>query len=112
MSTMNSKKIISLSEFLSKNKDNLCNPTIICIDGFSISIQAGVNYYCSPRANTSIYTSVEAGFPNQGVPSLYKYKDNKNNLDTASVFVFVPVEVIQTLLDTHGGIDYDLTFDI
>lgn len=54
------RKTMSLGDFQEKRK------RVICKDGFSISIQAGMYYYCEPRLNFVYeYKSVELGFPSE-----------------------------------------------
>lgn len=38
-------------------------PRLILVDGTSLSVQAGVHSYASPRDNHGPYSSVEVGFP-------------------------------------------------
>ena len=39
--------------------------TVVCADGFEMSVQASRGHYCSPREDVGPYTTVEIGFPNR-----------------------------------------------
>ena len=80
------------------------NKRVVCADGFSMSVQAHQSAYCSPRIdNAEKYTSVEIGFPSAREPMLMEYCDEPGApLDT--VYGYVPVQVVNTVLAKHGGI--------
>ena len=46
------------------------NRSVVCADGFRMSVQANETAYCDPRDNTGPYTEVEVGFPNREEPML------------------------------------------
>jgi hypothetical protein len=75
---------------------------IECVDGFTISVQASRVHYCEPREKDGPYLSVECGFPSSDVPEMADYKDG-DDYDTDSVFVCVPVEIVEAVLAKHGG---------
>ena len=77
-------------------------PPIICADGFRISVQASEYAYSTPRAKDAFYTHVEAGYPSELPSVLSEYAEEPNTINT--VFGHVPVEVINKLIDSHGGI--------
>ena len=73
-------------------------------DGFSISIQAGFYQYCRPRNNEAgTYESVELGYPNMEDPIIADYAENPDDL-TETVYKYVPIEVVNELIEKHGGI--------
>lgn len=76
---------------------------IQCADGFSISVQAGECMYCTPRQNEGPWTHVECGYPSShpGEDLMEYVEDPDNPLGT--VYGYVPVEVVETLIATHGG---------
>lgn len=78
-------------------------PRICCKDGFSFSVQAGAFWYCEPRIdNADYYTACEVGFPSTEEPLIYEYaEDNRNYLNT--VYIRVPVELINRIILKHGG---------
>ena len=77
-----------------------------CNDGFSMSVQAHEYNYCSPRvdpADTDYYFEVEVGFPSEREELLMEYVEDYDN-PTGTVYSYVPVEVVQEVIEKHGGI--------
>ena len=77
-----------------------------CNDGFSMSVQAHGGAYCSPRtdpAYTDYYFKVEVGFPSEREELLMEYVEDYDN-PTCTVYAYVPVEVVQEVIEKHGGI--------
>lgn len=78
-------------------------PRAICKDGYSISIQAGYFYYSNPRKDGSdYYYEVELGFPNMEDDIIKAYAEDEDYMHT--VYGYVPVEIVDKLLEKHGGI--------
>ena len=78
------------------------NKTILCADGFRMSVQASAGNYCSPRtSNAKRYDAVEVGFPSREEPLLMEYADDTNWTDT--VYGYVPVQVVTNIIAKHGG---------
>jgi hypothetical protein len=83
-------------------------PRVVCADGYSVSIQASENHYCSPRVTFyplrcwNHYDEVELGYPNMVEEELLEYADGEDPLD--SVYGFVPVTLVDKILEKHGGI--------
>lgn len=79
-------------------------PAAYCKDGFEISIQASEYNYCSPRINeASIYTSFELGYPSKKDELITEYAEDKEK-PTDTVYGYVPVHVVNELIEKHGGI--------
>lgn len=79
-------------------------PAIECNDGFRISVQASEGAYCAPRVTDDIeYHKFECGYPSAPVPILQEWKDGDGD-DMSTVYGCVPVGVIVTLIESHGGI--------
>jgi hypothetical protein len=79
-------------------------PRAICADGFSVSIQGGIGIYSQPRCNTESYTAVELGYPSAGDDLIQEYAEEPEKpIDT--VYPYVPIEVVDGLLEKHGGIN-------
>ena len=88
--------------------------SVICKDGFAMSVQASENHYCSPRESgcSVLYSSVEVGFPNR-IEFLLKdhidtfYDDDVDKRTRAhwcnSIYVYVPAYVIIDIITKHGG---------
>ena len=78
-------------------------PRIICRDGFSVSVQASHSHYCGPRMDMArIYYSVECGFPSENVPEWAGYGESAGG--ESDVFGYVPVELVDKVIEKHGGL--------
>ena len=84
-------------------------PVIKCNDGFTMSVQGSSGHYCKPRKTQDFYESLEIGFPNEKEDLILQYAE-KEDFPTETVYGWVPIEVIQQVIDKHGGIDVDKTF--
>lgn len=83
---------------------NHIRPRIECADGFSISVQASVHHYCTPRINgADNYEAVELGFPSMEDSLIMDYAEEPVE-PTETVYGYVPVELVNELIDKHGGI--------
>jgi hypothetical protein len=79
------------------------NEQVTCASGFSMSVQAHVGAYCSPRiSGASSYSEVEVGFPSQREPLLMKWCEEPED-PTGTVYGYVPVQVITNVIAKHGG---------
>ncbi len=87
-------------------------PRIYCKNGFNISVQASKHHYCKPRENIQYgtYTKVELGMPSKEIPELEEYKEIKEEPQTMSVFPYVPIELIEKIIQENGGIDNEKTY--
>lgn len=81
-------------------------PRLRCMDGFVISVQASRTHYCEPAINEAEkYVSVELGFPNIEDPLIIEYAEEIDN-PTETVYAYVPIEIVNELIEKHGGIVY------
>ena len=98
-----------VNEYMKHNRATLdwpCVERLHCNDGFSMSVQAHDGAYCSPRVNstsTDYYFEVEVGFPSDREELLMEYVEDYDN-PTNTVYGYVPVEVVQEVIEKHGGI--------
>ena len=76
---------------------------ITCADGFSLSVQATQGAYCSPRRNIGPWYEVEVGFPS-ATPELILNRAENPNEPTKTVYGYVDIELVEQLIDLHGGI--------
>ena len=77
-----------------------------CADGFSVSIQASENHYCTPRIDGAYieYENVELGFPSDDESLIEEYSEMMEDTTlTQSVYPYVPAEIVKKVLDKHGG---------
>jgi len=92
-----------------KEKHGHCfRPRIYCNDGFNMSVQGSSGHYCEPRKTQNWYSKMEIGYPTREEISILKYAENKDN-PTDTVYGYVPCDIIQEIIDNHGGIDVDKT---
>jgi len=77
-------------------------PRITCADGFSMSVQTGPAAYCQPRDGFGPWNKVEVGFPSAAEPALMEWAEEPNH-PTGTVYGYVPVKVIASVIDAHGG---------
>lgn len=79
-------------------------PRIRCADGLELSVQASSTHYCYPRADgLAEYYQVEVGFPDRVLYALLPYAEDPENL-TETVYGWVPVEVVNEIIEQHGGL--------
>jgi hypothetical protein len=78
-------------------------PKVICADGFTMSVQASRTHYCNPRSNHGPYDEVEVGFPSDSDPLLMPYIECITDDATQSVFPYVPLAVVESVINNHGG---------
>lgn len=111
--------------------DQFRRPFVICKDGFGVSIQASECHYCKPRISQidisrfefiprwhnqkrvsgfEPYECVELGFPTEEVEELMDYAENPD-APTDTVYAWVPVEVVDKVLEKHGGIDIQQSYN-
>ena len=83
-------------------------PRVHFADGFSVSVQASQFHYCRPRIdNAEKYEAVELGYPSAADDLITDYAEGDTYTDT--VYGYVPVEIVDKLIEKHGGI-VDLYF--
>lgn len=75
---------------------------ITCVDGFSLSVQATHGAYCRPRDNIGPWYQVEVGFPSAKPDLIFDYAEDQDN-PTQTVYGYVPIGMVQQLIDLHGG---------
>lgn len=81
-------------------------PRLYCNDGFSMSVQASRFHYCMPKiAGATSYLSMEVGYPSKPEPLLDEYRELLDNSHWKSVYPFVPYEIIEQIVEKHGGIN-------
>lgn len=109
-----STRILSFQEMESKY-DNwkffFHLPRIQCKDGFSISIQVNNGNYCSTENGYRKYgkewVSAEWGYPSESIDA-NRYNAEEAD-DTTETVGCCEVEILDELLEQHGGIDLKKT---
>lgn len=85
-------------------------PLIHCMDGTTLSVQAGKNVYSVPRDNEGPWYKVEVGYPSKHLPQLDEFKDGNDADDpTGCVYGYVPIEVVEEAIASCGGICWEWT---
>ncbi len=72
-------------------------PRIVCVDGFSMSVQGSFVSYSEPRSTVEFYESMEIGFPTH-------FDDPEFDNNYGQVCGYVPIDDIQKVITRHGGI--------
>ena len=114
---------MTINEYLQKHKQIIhsdsygfrkVTPGIECADGFSMSVQVSSCHYCKPREDDETeYTHVEVGYPSQDEELLLPFADEWEEdgvIQTSGVYGYVPVEVVDAIIEKHGGINHDRSF--
>ena len=84
-------------------RDKLINKQVVCADGFTMSVQAHHSAYCEPRlSEQKHYNLVEVGFPSHEEKLLMPWAENRSK-PTETVYGYVPVDVVTTVIVKHGG---------
>ncbi len=82
-------------------------PQLVCADGFKMSVQASSYHYCSPRVTgAKTYWAFEVGFPSEPDDRLMPFAEDYSR-PTETVYGWVPADVIDAVIATHGGIKRD-----
>jgi len=105
---MNLQEFVTLTR--DEQKDYTFRNRIVCNDGFSMSVQGSEGLYCQPRENSPIFTKMEIGFPSEQEDLIMEFAETPEN-PTDTVYGYVPVEIIQKVIDKHKGINLDKTFE-
>ena len=77
--------------------------TVVCADGFEMSVQASRGHYCRPREDAGPYTAVEIGFPNRRDELLMPHIELADQPPLESVYPYVPANVVMEVILKHGG---------
>ena len=105
---MNINKFLARTVYFVDEDHLALRKRITCADGFGLSIQASASHYCSPKSNFGPYDAVEVGYPSEQPPDEWaEYYDGSisdfDNGDATGIFGYVPVEMVEALIEAHGG---------
>jgi len=81
---------------------------IVCNDGFSFSCQASETHYSSPKETglpSKDYKAWEIGYPSAPDTVILPFAEGEDVSDP--IYPFVPTDIVISLIDKHGGIDYN-----
>jgi len=80
------------------------NKTVLCADGFTMSVQANESAYCSPRVNdATLYIEVEVGLPSEREELIMPWAESSSR-PTDTVYAYVPASVVTNVIAKHGGV--------
>jgi hypothetical protein len=98
--------MFNLNEYMKNNRGDFHVKRIECADGFSMSVQGHYGVYSNPRRalqDGEEYNEVEVGFPSLEPELIMEYCENPDN-PTGTVYGYVPVNLVEQLVDLHGGL--------
>lgn len=79
-------------------------PRMECTDGFSMSVQGHYGAYSTPRDDfADSYSRVEVGYPSEAEELLVPYCGDAS-CPTETVYGYVPISVVEAVIEKHGGI--------
>lgn len=82
-------------------------PTLICKDGYGMSVQASVRHLCRPRTDDAQdYSHVEVSCTAEKGDAIAAFGDPDEG-----IYGFVPVDVVLAMLEEHGGVDLEKTVE-
>ena len=78
--------------------------TVVCKDGFAMSVQASEFHHCHPKENgiAMNYSSVEVGFPSKKEDLILDWAEDRDD-PTGTVYGYVPASIIIDVIEKHGG---------
>lgn len=80
-------------------------PRLVCNDGFSLSVQASEIHSSLPQRRVGPYSHVECACPSEPVQELMPFLMQEEGISPEqSVYVRVPIEIVQSILNSHGGL--------
>jgi len=102
-------KVLSEDPLLKHMTTSSRLPHIVCVDGFTMSVQVGYSLYSKPKKVAKRYSEVEIGYPSEHEPLLEEWAETifeDGSIDyTNTVYPYVPVKIVDKVLKKHGGID-------
>lgn len=107
----------TLFQPMSGLKYNECHfycPSVYAKDGFNVSMQVGNGNYCTSengyRKLGFTWKDVEFGFTSVHEPLLEPHSQDPT--DTTQSVGCVPIELMETVFEKHGGVDWGKTIGV
>lgn len=88
-------------QHFAKYKPNPVVAPVVCKDGTMLSVQASNAHYCTPRADTGPWTTVEVWCVERDGKEL---KPRSFGTYTSNPYGWVPVETVNKFIARHGGL--------
>lgn len=89
-------------------------PKVYANDGFNVSLQIHSGNYCSSengyRELGHTWDKVEFGFPSHDDNEFKEYAEKPE--DVCDSVGSIPISVLETIFEKHGGIDWDKTISV
>lgn len=113
------KESINIRDFMALTytaDDKDARPRVICRDGFSFGVETGEGSYTEPAVQIykyMDYRSIEITKPSVEDETLEGFAEEYLHLSgpiTECEIPYVPVELIEEMIEKHGGIDEEMTF--
>ncbi len=101
---------MQITKFTGYQVSTMLRPRIICKDGFSMSVQGNEMAYSIPRKFVTEYQAMEVGYPSEVEDIILEHIELEGTNPIESVYPYVPIEVIEAVIQKHGGIDFEKTF--
>jgi hypothetical protein len=101
---------MTFKEFMTKCGAVRHRPKIVCMDGFKMSVQGHEMTYSIPKKVGIEFEAMEIGFPSQQEDLIIEFIDRPGHEPTQSVYGFIPINLIEQVIEKHGGIDEQATF--
>lgn len=96
---------VELQSYLDTLMERKVYERVVCEDGATVSIQAGVGTYSTPcDKNEGPFTHVEAGFPSVEPPASWRaYAEDPTDL-LNTVYARLPWDCVEEFLNVHDGV--------
>jgi hypothetical protein len=101
---------MTFKEFMTKCGAVRHRPKIVCMDGFKMSVQGNEMTYSIPKKVATEFTAMEIGFPSAQEDLIMEFIDRLVLEPTQSVYGYIPIDLIEKIVEKHGGIDESVTF--
>jgi hypothetical protein len=86
-------------------KDRGDRRRFVCGNGLSFLLRAGKYLFSKPQSETGPWESVEVAYTSRPVPELFPYEQTPRQRNSReSVYQYVPVEVVDDIIEKNGGI--------
>lgn len=101
--------ILTFREFLTACGKVRSRPKITCSDGFKMSVQGNEMAYSIPKKTGTEFDAMEIGFPSEQEDLILEFAQNPSD-PTGTIYGFIPIDLIELIIEKHGGIDAECTF--
>jgi hypothetical protein len=77
-------------------------PTIVCGDGYAMSVQASVDHHCTPQDDDGPWIEFEVSADNSETMLAPYWADEIS--ESQSIYTNVPIDILRKIIDKHEGI--------